>query len=97
MRLPWHASSVSGSSVSVLAEMALGESREEPPSNCVIVPYINEDMYVYVSGFEKKDHFGLIVDFDLVVLCKSTVDGLSVALCCTSMAAPIPEICSLQV
>ena len=34
---------------------------------------INVDMYVYVCGFEKKDHFGLIIDFDLVVLCKSTV------------------------
>ena len=39
----------------------------------------------------------LTVDFELVVLCKSTVDGLSVALCYTSMAAPVPEIYSLQV
>ena len=45
-----------------------------------------------MSEFEKRDHFGLIVDFELVVLCKSTVDGLSVALCCASMAAPVPEI-----
>ena len=37
----------------------------------------------YVSGFEKRDHFALIVKFELVVLCKSTVDGLFVALHCT--------------
>ena len=39
----------------------------------------------------------LIVDFELVVLCKSTVNELSVALCYTSMAAPVPEIISLKV
>ena len=38
----------------------------------------------YVSGFEKRDHFALIVEFELVVLCRRTVDGLSVALCCAS-------------
>ena len=25
----------------------------------------------YVSGFEKGDHFALIVEFELVVLCKA--------------------------
>ena len=54
-------------------------------------------MCVYVSGLEKRDHFVLIVDLELVVLCKSTTDGLSVALCCTSVAAPVPRICSLKV
>ena len=39
----------------------------------------------------------LTVDFELVVLCISTVDGLSVALCYASMAAPVPKIYSLQV
>ena len=39
----------------------------------------------------------LTVDFKLMVLCKSTVDGLSVAICYALMAAPVPEIYSLQV
>ena len=50
-----------------------------------------------VNGFEKRDQFAQIADFELVVLCQSTVDGLSVALCCASIAAPVPEICSLKV
>ena len=33
-----------------------------------------------VNRFEKGDHFALVVDFDLVVLCKSTVDELSASL-----------------
>ena len=39
----------------------------------------------------------LKVDFELVVLSHSTVDGLSVALCCASIAAPIPELRSFKV
>ena len=50
-----------------------------------------------MSGSEKRDHFALKVDFELVALSHSTVDGLSVALCCASTAAPIPEIRSLKV
>ena len=45
----------------------------------------------YVSGSEKGDHFALKVDYELVVRSHSTVDGLSVALCCASIAAPIPR------
>ena len=52
---------------------------------------------IFVSGFEKRDHFALKVNFKLVVQSHSTVDGLSVALCCTSIAAPVPELCSLKV
>ena len=51
----------------------------------------------YVSGSEKRDHFALNVDFKLVILSHSTVDGLSVAVCCTSIAAPVPKIRSLKV
>ena len=51
----------------------------------------------YVSGFEKRDHFALKIDFELVVLSHSTVDGLSVALCCASIVAPVPELRSLKV
>ena len=50
-----------------------------------------------MSGFEKRGHFALFVDFGLVVLGGSTVGGLSVALCLTLIAAPTPEICSLKV
>ena len=50
-----------------------------------------------VDRFEKGDHFALVVDFELVVLCKSTVDRLSAALCYTSMAAPVSKICSIKV
>ena len=42
----------------------------------------------YVSGFEKREHFALKVDFELVV---------SVALCCASIAALVPELRSLKV
>ena len=54
-------------------------------------------VWLYVSGSEKRDHFVLNVNFDLVVLSHSTVDGLSVALCCASIAAPVPKIRSLKV
>ena len=50
-----------------------------------------------MRGSEKRDHFALKVDFELVALSHSTIDGLSVALCCTSIAAPVPEIHSLEV
>ena len=50
-----------------------------------------------MSGSEKRDYFVLKVDFELVVLSHSTVEGLSVALCCASIAAPVPEIRSLKV
>ena len=39
----------------------------------------------------------LKVDFELVVLSHSTVDGLSVALCCTSIAASVSKKRSLKV
>ena len=50
-----------------------------------------------MSGFDKRDHFTLIVDFELVLLCKSTVDELSVALCFASLAALAAKIRSLSV
>ena len=50
-----------------------------------------------MSRSEKRDHFALKFDFELVVLSHSTVDRLSVALCCASIAAPVPEIRSLKV
>ena len=48
-----------------------------------------------MSGFEKRDQFILIADFELVVLGGSTVDELFVALCYTSIVTPVPEIHSL--
>ena len=50
-----------------------------------------------MSGFEKRYHFAQNFDFALVILEQSTVDGLSVALCCASMATPVAEICPLEV
>ena len=47
---------------------------------------------IYVSGFDKRAHLSIFVDFELVVLGGSTVDELFIALCCSSIAAPIPEI-----
>ena len=41
---------------------------------------------IYVSGFEKRDQFAQIADFEQVVLGGSTVDELFIALCCTSIA-----------
>ena len=52
---------------------------------------------MYVSGFDKMAHLSLFVDFELVALGGSTVDELFIALCCASITAPIPEICSLKV
>ena len=60
-----------------------------------MVPFLNP--LTFVSGSEKKDHFALKVDFELVVPGHSTVNGLSVALCCASIAAPVPEIRLLKV
>ena len=48
-----------------------------------------------MSESEKRDHFALMVDFEVVR--HGTVDGLSVALFCTSIAAPVPEIRLLKV
>ena len=50
----------------------------------------------YVSVFDKKAHWSLLVNFELAVLGGRTVDELSVALRCTSIAAPLPEICLLN-
>ena len=47
---------------------------------------------------EKRDHFTLKVDFELELVVPShSGNGLSVALCCASKAAPVPEIRSLKV
>ena len=53
----------------------------------------------YVRAFKKGGGGALLtfVDFELVVLSGSTVDELFVALCCTSIAAPIPKIHLLKV
>ena len=72
------------------------EYREAPPFYSLCAPTWSSDLACQgqsntetnVSRFEKGDHFAQIVDFDLVVLCKSTVDELSVVFCCTSMVAP---------
>ena len=50
-----------------------------------------------MGGFEKRAHFAHKIDFALVVLEQSTVDDLSVALCCASIAATVPKIRSLEV
>ena len=50
-----------------------------------------------MSRSEKRDHFLLKVDFKLVALSHSTVDGLSVALRCASIAASVPKIRLLKV
>ena len=50
----------------------------------------------YVSGFEKRDHYALKIDFELVVLNHSTIDGVSVALRSASIAVPVPELRSLK-
>ena len=44
-----------------------------------------------MSGFDKKSHLSLFVDFELAVLGGATVDELCAALCCTSIAAPSPR------
>ena len=68
-------------------------------SQCRCMPVCTYCMHgaVYVSRFEKRGEFALNVNFGLVVLGGNTVDELSVALCYVSVAAPIPEIHSLNV
>ena len=51
----------------------------------------------YVSRFDKRAYLSLFINFELVVLGGSTVDELFIALCCTSITAPVPEIRSLKV
>ena len=58
---------------------------------------VNTKPRQYVNRFAKRAHLLLFVDFELVVLGGSTVDELFIALCCTSISAPIPEIRSLNV
>ena len=50
-----------------------------------------------MSGFKKRDQFAQIANFKLVVLGRSTVDELFLALSCASIAGPVPEIRSLKV
>ena len=54
----------------------------------VQVYYINT-VQVFVSQFEKRYHLLQIINFQLVVLSKSTVD---VELHCTMLAASTPEL-----
>ena len=44
-----------------------------------------------MSGSEKGYHFALILNFDLQLIFK-----LSVALCCSLVAAPVPKIRTLS-
>ena len=50
-----------------------------------------------MSGFHKRVHLLLFVDFELAVLGVRTVDELFVTLRCASIAAPVPEIRSIKV
>ena len=52
--------------------------------------------YICEQVSQKGLYLSLFVDFELVVLGRSTVDELFVALCCASIAAPIPKIHSLK-
>ena len=56
--------------------------------------YYKSPVTVFDDRYEEALKY---IDFELVVLSHSTVDGLSVALCCTSIAAPVPELRSLKV
>ena len=51
---------------------------------------------INVSGCDKKGHFALFVDIELVALGGSTGDEFSV-LPCALLAASVPKILSLQV
>ena len=50
-----------------------------------------------MSGFEKRAHFAQKMIFELVVLRKSTLNDLPVALCSASLAASVTEIRVLKV
>ena len=53
-----------------------------------VVTYI----YIYVTGFAKRDHLGLGLDFELGIWSESTLDELSVAFYGASLAATVFEI-----
>ena len=48
--------------------------------------------YIYVTGFAKRDHLGLRLDFELGIWSESTLDELSVAFYGASLAATVFEI-----
>ena len=48
--------------------------------------------YTYVTGFAKRDHLGLRLDFELGIWSESTLDELSVAFYGASLAATVFEI-----
>ena len=76
----WHMASISASKLFT--------------ENCLFlhVQAFDEDSEAtIVYGFEKRGYFLVKIDFQLVALKQSTVNDLSVALCCASKAAPIPE------
>lgn len=50
-----------------------------------------------MSGFQKRDDSVVIAEFGLVILCQSTNDELSAALCCATIAASVPKIGSPEV
>ena len=52
-------------------------------------------IHICVSGFKKMTHFVVKINFQIGVLMQSTVNALSVALCCASIAPFVSEICLL--
>ena len=48
--------------------------------------------YIYVTGFAKRDHLGLRLDFELGIWSESTLEVLSVAFYGASLAATVFEI-----
>ena len=50
-----------------------------------------------MSRFEKRGHFAVKIDFELVALEQSTVNNLSVAFPCASIAASTPKIRLLEI
>ena len=50
-------------------------------------------VFIYVSGFAKRDHLGRTSDFELGIWRESTSDELPFALYCAALACSVAEIC----
>lgn len=62
-----------------------------------LAPFLWDLLYMYVSGFEKRSYFVQKMNFKLVVLYKTTLHDLTVALGLASQAASVTEICAFKV
>ena len=71
----------------------VGKNEQKDCQTCNIPSWLwGTSKTVYVTGFAKRDHLGLRLDFELGIWSESTLDELSVAIYGASLAATVFEI-----